>query len=347
MYLESFGLNEFPFRLTPDADFLYMSKAHARAKAYMDYTVLSRDGFVVLTGEIGSGKTTLLNKLLSELPSDVVVAKVFQTQLTELEFLQAVLGDFGVEVPLGTGKVAMLDALNVFLIDNYQQGRRVLLIVDEAQNLHEKVLEELRLLSGLETDKDKLLSIILTGQPELAAMIDSPHMEQLAQRVRLRFHLCALSVVEMREYIRHRLEVAGGSLDAIFDDDAFPIIYEYTGGIPRLINSLCDMAMLTAFADESSRVGHAVVRQAIDELGWVPFAERPGQMGRVPMLATGRLASPLAVEAIGVAQLPADAADKLSRLLEFMPRMSAGLMGKIRLIEEQLRDISQELKRKV
>src|SRR5690606_22991433 len=192
MYLEFFGLSEHPFRLTPDADFLYMSKAHARAKAYMDYTVLSRDGFVVVTGEIGSGKTTLINKLVAELPDDVVVAKIFQTQLNEIEFLQALLIEFGIEA-YATGKTERLNQLNDLLIDCYRQDLRVLLIIDEAQNLGDKVLEEVRLLSGLETNKEKLMSIILTGQPELAKMIDSPHMEQLAQRVRLRFHLNTLS----------------------------------------------------------------------------------------------------------------------------------------------------------
>src|SRR5690625_4091 len=167
MYLDYYGLTEAPFRLTPDADFLFMSRAHARAKAYMDYTVLSRDGFVVVTGEIGAGKTTLLNKLIHELPRDVLVAKIFQTQLNEIEFLQAVLTEFGVE-RFGSGKVELLNQINDFLIDMYRQNRRVLLIIDEAQNLSDSVLEEVRLLSGLETKKDKLVSIILAGQPELA-----------------------------------------------------------------------------------------------------------------------------------------------------------------------------------
>ncbi len=349
MYLDYYGLTEAPFRLTPDADFLFMSRAHARAKAYMDYTVLSRDGFVVVTGEIGAGKTTLINKLVAELPRDVLVAKIFQTQLNETEFLQAVLTEFGAE-RFGTGKVELLNQINDFLIDMYRQNRRVLLIIDEAQNLSDKVLEEVRLLSGLETNKDKLLSIILAGQPELAQVVDSPRFEQLAQRVRLRFHLGALSLSETKEYIRHRLRVAGAGEREIVADDAFPLIYEYTGGIPRLINSMCDMALLTAYVDERQVVDEDVIRASIDELGWVPFRDRPTQRARRAESTNQAVMAtpPPTVMAAGMAavQLPSDVGDKVNRLYEFMPKMSAGLMGKMRLIEERLRELSDDLRRR-
>ncbi len=343
MYLEFFGLSEHPFRLTPDADFLYMSKAHARAKAYMDYTVLSRDGFVVVTGEIGSGKTTLINKLVAELPDDVVVAKIFQTQLNEIEFLQALLIEFGIE-SYATGKTELLNQLNDLLIDCYRQDLRVLLIIDEAQNLGDKVLEEVRLLSGLETNKEKLMSIILTGQPELAKMIDSPHMEQLAQRVRLRFHLNTLSEDETRDYVLHRMHVAGND-DEVFLNDAFPMIYEYTGGTPRLINSLCDMALLTAFVDERPTVDETVMQAAVEELGWVPFMQRSGQRERAAAALVAEAAPELDAT---VAEVwgDGDIGEKVSRLYEFLPRMSAGLMSKMRLIEERLRAISEDLKRR-
>lgn len=349
MYLDYYGLTEAPFRLTPDADFLFMSRAHARAKAYMDYTVLSRDGFVVVTGEIGAGKTTLINKLVAELPRDVLVAKIFQTQLNETEFLQAVLTEFGAE-RFGTGKVELLNQINDFLIDMYRQNRRVLLIIDEAQNLSDKVLEEVRLLSGLETNKDKLLSIILAGQPELAQVVDSPRFEQLAQRVRLRFHLGALSLSETKEYIRHRLRVAGAGEREIVADDAFPLIYEYTGGIPRLINSMCDMALLTAYVDERQVVDEDVIRASSDELGWVPFRDRPTQRARRAESTNQAVMAtpPPTVMAAGMAavQLPSDVGDKVNRLYEFMPKMSAGLMGKMRLIEERLRELSDDLRRR-
>lgn len=351
MYLEYYGLSEAPFRLTPDADFLFMSRAHARAKAYMDYTVLSRDGFVVVTGEIGAGKTTLINKLVAELPEDVLVAKIFQTQLNETEFLQAVLTEFGVE-RFGTGKVELLNQINDFLIDMYSQNRRLLLIIDEAQNLSDTVLEEVRLLSGLETNKDKLVSIILAGQPELAQVVDSPRFEQLAQRVRLRFHLGALSLEETRDYIRHRLSVAGVADREIVADDAFPMIFEYTGGIPRLINSICDMAMLTAYVDDRQVVDEDVIQASVEELGWVPFRDRPTQRARREASTNQALPVQAAALAAGradgqaVLDLSDGISEKVERLYEFMPRMSAGLMGKMRLIEERLRDLAEDIRRR-
>lgn len=353
MYLDYYGLTEAPFRLTPDADFLFMSRAHARAKAYMDYTVLSRDGFVVVTGEIGAGKTTLLNKLIHELPRDVLVAKIFQTQLNEIEFLQAMLTEFGID-RFGTGKVELLNQINDFLIDMYRQNRRVLLIIDEAQNLSDSVLEEVRLLSGLETKKDKLVSIILSGQPELAQVVDSPRFEQLAQRVRLRFHLGALSLDETKDYIRHRLSVAGVHDRELFSDDAFPVIYEYTGGIPRLVNSMCDMALLTAFVDERETIDEDVIRASVDELGWVVFRDRPTQRARQAASTNQAVLQPqataAAVSAAGAAvaaePLPDELRDKVERMYEFMPKMSAGLMGKMRLIEERLRELADDLRRR-
>src|SRR5690606_10580822 len=206
------------------------------------------------------------------------------------------------------------------------------------------------LLSGLETNKDKLLSIILAGQPELAQVVDSPRFEQLAQRVRLRFHLGALSLSETKEYIRHRLRVAGAGEREIVADDAFPLIYEYTGGIPRLINSMCDMALLTAYVDERQVVDEDVIRASIDELGWVPFRDRPTQRARRAESTNQAVMAtpPPTVMAAGMAavQLPSDVGDKVNRLYEFMPKMSAGLMGKMRLIEERLRELSDDLRRR-
>src|SRR3989454_5054167 len=208
MYFKHFGLKAQPFQLTPDIGFLFMSEAHTRAKAYMDYTVWNREGFVVITGEIGCGKTTLIQKVLSELDENVVVAKIFQTQLDEVEFLQAMLVDFGLN-PFNAKKVELLDMLNTFLLEQFVQGKQIVLIVDDAHNLSLKVLEEIRMLSGLETQKEKILHVILVGQPPLNELIESPELEQLLQRVRLRFHLKALSVEETADYIAHRLKVAG------------------------------------------------------------------------------------------------------------------------------------------
>jgi type II secretory pathway predicted ATPase ExeA len=266
-YLEHFQFDEQPFRLTPDPDFVYWSKQHARAKAYMESTIWLADGFVVITGEIGSGKTTLLQSFLSDLGDDVVYAVVSQTQLSPSQFLQAVLTEFGFK-PFKKRKVELLDMLNMFLIEQYSNGKKVVLIVDEAQNLREKVLEEIRLLSGIETHKEKVLRIILAGQPELKDTLDKPSLKQLVQRVRLRFHIGPLNRREMGEYIRHRLSVAGNADDKLFADDTYNLIHRYTGGVPRIINTLCDTALLCAFAEDRQTVGLSDVQAAIDELGW-------------------------------------------------------------------------------
>jgi Type II secretory pathway, component ExeA (predicted ATPase) len=273
MYLELFKLNELPFRLTPDPQFLYLSKHHARAKAYMESTIWFTDGFVVITGEIGSGKTTLIETFLKELERDVVVAQINQTQVTAIEFLQTLLVQFGFQ-PFRMKKAELLATLNEFLIEQYANGRRVLLIVDEAQNLSNKVLEEIRLLSGVETTKEKVLRIILAGQPELNDKLNSPSLVQLAQRIRLRFHLTALSKNDTVAYIQHRLEVAGSQGREIFQPDTFPIIYRYTGGIPRLVNTLCDTSMMSSYARDRDIVTVEDVKAAIEELQWVEYTER-------------------------------------------------------------------------
>jgi general secretion pathway protein A len=274
MYLEHFKLKEMPFRLTPDSEFLYMSRAHSRAKAYMDYTVWNREGFVVITGEIGCGKTTLIQKLLTELDENVLVAKIFQTQLDDVEFLQAVLVEFGLN-PFNAKKVELLDMLNSFLLDNFFQLKQLLLIVDDAHNLSPKVLEEIRMLSGLETRKEKVLHVILVGQPSLNDMLDSPDMEQLTQRIRLRYHIKSLSEQDIGDYIQHRLRIAGAaSPDKIFESDTISVIFRYTGGMPRLINTLCDTAMLCAFADNLHTVSANTLNTAIEELLWLPYAKR-------------------------------------------------------------------------
>jgi len=273
MYLDHFQLSELPFRLSPDPAFLYLSQIHSRAKAYMESTIWFTDGFVVITGEIGSGKTTLIETFLKELEQDVVVAQLNQTQISPLEFLQTLLAQFGFS-PFKMRKAELLATLNQFLIEQYANGRKVLLIIDEAQNLSNKVLEEVRLLSGVETTKEKVLRIILAGQPELSDKLDSADLVQLKQRVRLRFHLTALSEPDATEYIRHRLRVAGAGEREIFEPDTFPLLYRYTGGIPRLTNTLCDTALLAAFAQDRVTVGADDVRSAIAELQWVEYAAR-------------------------------------------------------------------------
>jgi general secretion pathway protein A len=244
MYLELFNLHELPFRLTPDPQFLYLSKHHARAKAYMESTIWFTDGFVVITGEIGSGKTTLIETFLKELEKDVVVAQINQTQVTAIEFLQSVLVQFGFS-PFKMKKAELLATLNEFLVEQYANGT-----------------------------KEKVLRIILAGQPELNDKLNAPGLVQLAQRIRLRFHLTALSKTDMSAYIQHRLEVAGSQGRQIFDPEAFPLIYRYTGGVPRLVNTLADTAMMAAFAQDRSAVSVDDVKAAVEELQWVEYAER-------------------------------------------------------------------------
>jgi general secretion pathway protein A len=273
MYCELFQLTEPPFRLTPDPQFLFASKQHARAKAYMESTIWLADGFVVITGDIGSGKTTLIEAFVSELPKDVVLAHISQTQLTPVEFLQALLVEFGFK-PFRMRKVELLSMLKDFMVEQYAAGKKILLIIDEAQNLTRKVLEEVRLLSGLELQKEKLLRIIIAGQPELSHKLDSERLQQLTQRVRLRFHLGALSKRETHEYITHRLEVAGAKGRKIFEPTACDTVFRYTGGVPRLVNVLCDTALLCAFAEERTVIDEALVKAAVEELQWVEYSER-------------------------------------------------------------------------
>ncbi len=281
MYLQHFGLDQQPFQLTPDADFLYLSKAHNRAKSYMEYTVWNRDGFVVITGEIGSGKTTLIQQLLRSVDENVRIARIYQTQLNEVEFFQAILHELGLN-PFQAGKVELISMLNNYLLEQYSDGRQVILIVDEAQNLSKRVLEELRMLTGMETDEDRILNLILVGQPELKNLLDAPGMEQLSQRIRFRFHLAELGEEDIHNYINHRLSVAGlnknksGSMPKIIKDECISVIYRYTGGIPRLINSLCDTALICAFVENKKTVTAKIIEEAVNELQWVPYDERVG-----------------------------------------------------------------------
>jgi len=289
MYLEPVKLKELPFRLSPDPQFLYLSKQHARAKAYMESTIWFTDGFVVITGEIGSGKTTLIESFLKEVPADVVVAQINQTQVSAIDFLQAVLVQFGFS-PFKMRKAELISTINNFLIEQYAAGRKVLLIVDEAQNLRMRVLEEIRMLSGVETTKEKVLRIILAGQPELNNKLDAPTLEQLTQRVRLRFHLTTLSEQETQGYIQHRLDVAGAGDRELFTADTFPEIFRYTGGVPRLINTLCDTAMMAAFTADRGIVTSADVASAVAELQWKEYGARVHQHPPEPELELPRAA---------------------------------------------------------
>jgi general secretion pathway protein A len=274
MCLEFFDLREPPFLLGPDADFLFLSTQHSLAQAYLNYALLNRESIVVLTGEPGSGKTLLLQKLCSQIGDHVVAAHITHTQVSPVQFLQVLLLELGFK-PFGKRKVELLDMLNRFLVDQHEHGRQVALVIDDAHNLSDKVLEEIRLLADVDAGKGGGMNLILCGQAALLDTLSAPVLAPLAQRVRFRFHLASLSQSETNEYIEHRLAIAGAKQpDAIFAANTTPMIYRYTGGIPRLVNILCETALLGAFADDCKVVTDRLIAKSVEELDWRPFAER-------------------------------------------------------------------------
>jgi general secretion pathway protein A len=275
MYTSFFGLHEKPFSITPDPRYLFMSERHAEALAHLLYGVKESGGFIQLTGEVGTGKTTLVRSLLQQLPDTADVALILNPALSRIEFLLAICEELRVPLPQERGSVkALTDALNRFLLENHSRGRRTIVIVDEAQNLKPDVLEQVRLLTNLETTKQKLLQIILIGQPELRALLARNDMRQLAQRITGRYHLQPLSRDEAEAYIDHRVKVAGG-VGRIFAEGARREIYRLARGIPRMINVIADRALLGAFTAESHQVTPPIVRRAAAEVYDTPFAALP------------------------------------------------------------------------
>jgi type II secretory pathway predicted ATPase ExeA len=274
MCLEFFGLRASPFLLSPDPKFLYLSTQHSLAQAYLNYGLLNHESIVVITGEAGSGKTLLLNNLCAQIDEHVVAAHISHTQVSPVQFLQVLLLEFGFK-PFGKHKVELLDMLSRYLTEQHEHGRQVVLIIDDAHNLSDKVLEEIRLLADSDAGKGGGMNLILCGQPALLDTLAIPLLAPLTQRVRFRFHLSALSQTETREYIEHRLAVAGApEPDTLFTATTGPMIYRYTGGIPRLVNILCETALLGAFADDFNVVTDRAVAKAVEELDWRPYAER-------------------------------------------------------------------------
>jgi general secretion pathway protein A len=284
MYESWFALKEKPFSLTPDPEFLFLSEAHQKALDHLLYGLESGEGFIVVTGDIGVGKTTVCRTLLSRLSERFVTSLIVNPLLTEKELIRAILEDFGGEAPHGTKK-DILDALNRFLLAEAERGRRPVLIVDEAQNLPPTLLEQVRLLSNLETDKRKLLQIVLIGQNELKEKLGLPALRQLNQRVTVRAEIRPLSRKETARYVDHRLGVAGGGGRGFLASGAEKAVYRRSGGVPRLINMLCDRAFLSAFLRSSATVEPGDVRQAVESLSegshtrkllrWIPWVATP------------------------------------------------------------------------
>lgn len=265
MYREFFGLKEKPFNITSDPNFLFLSRAHKEAFSHLLYGIKERKGFLEITGEVGAGKTTLCRALLSQLDRNTKSAFIFNSTLPELQLLQAIIEDYGLVIA-GKNKVSLLRQLNNFLLEELSRGNNVILIIDEAQNLKSSMLEEIRMLSNLETDKEKLFQIILVGQPELRSKLDSPNLRQLRQRIAVRFHITPLEKDEIDKYIYHRLAVAGSNGQIIFAPAAIECIHRFSGGIPRLINMVCDKCMLTAYVMETKDITLPIVEKSIQEM---------------------------------------------------------------------------------
>ncbi|MBN1829489.1 MAG: AAA family ATPase [Deltaproteobacteria bacterium] len=269
MYRAFYGFKENPFNLTPDPDFLFMSRAHEEAYTHLEYAIIEHKGFVVITGEIGAGKTTLVNYLLRKVDRDVEFALVNQTSVNSDELMRMICQEYHLKVD-GLDKIERMNRFQEFLIKRFVEGKRVALIIDEAQNLAKDTLEEIRMLSNLELEKQHLLQIILLGQPELRRKLHQRGLEQLTQRITVHWHLNALSEKETSEYILHRLKVAGSANPNIFDEEAVRTIYEHSRGIPRLINILCDASLVHGYADELPVINRDVVELVVSmrELGF-------------------------------------------------------------------------------
>ena len=265
MYTNFFGFREKPFKLVPNPEYLFLSKSHEEALAHLNYAISEGDGFVEITGEVGTGKTTLCRALLENLDQDTVAAYIFNPKLGPKQLLKTINDELGIVYDADNTK-DLIDKLNAFLLRKKSEGRRVLILIDEAQNLTKNVLEQLRLLSNLETNKEKLLQIILVGQPELAAMLESYELRQLGQRITLRYQLSELTRSETQEYIQYRLNVASQRKGIHFERSAANQIYKYSQGVPRLINIACDRALLTAFGLNQHRITGAIAKSAIGEL---------------------------------------------------------------------------------
>ncbi|MEJ2099754.1 MAG: AAA family ATPase [Desulfobacterales bacterium] len=275
MYNTFFGFKEKPFKLVPNPAYFYLSKSHEEALAHLNYAISQGDGFVEITGEVGTGKTTLCRAFLENVNRTVEAAYIFNPKLGPKQLLRTINEEFGIKTN-GENTKELIDALNLFLIQKKAAGKKVILLIDEAQNLNRNVLEQLRLLSNLETNRDKLLQIILVGQPELSEILNSHSLRQLGQRITLSYQLSPLTFNECKEYIQYRINIAARKTAIKFDRSAYRQIYKYSKGIPRLINIVCDRSLLTAFVLNQFNITAGIAKTSIKELANRGYTRRYG-----------------------------------------------------------------------
>jgi general secretion pathway protein A len=335
MYTKYFGFNEKPFTLTPNPRFIFLSKNHKEAFAHLLYGINNHYGFIELIGEVGTGKTTVLRTLLSQLQdANYRSALIFNPCLSGVELLRSINHEFGVPADSEYANELLAD-LNRFLLAENSGGKTVVLVIDEAQNLQPEVLEQIRLISNLETEDDKLIQIILAGQPELEALLQRPELRQLNQRIAVRYRLRSMSMDETRAYIRHRMEVAGETGGVSFGRYAIKWIYLYTRGVPRMINILCDRALLIAYGDERRNISAGVVTRAIREI--INRPEKSRLSYAVKGLAVAVLAIALVI--VGIRWLPARPQGNHETTEISVPAVSA--VGQLPRLEQEIRSYDQ------
>jgi len=335
MYEAFYGLKERPFTLMPDPDYLFLGSQHKLAKAYLEYGIKERMGFVVLTGEVGTGKTTLIKSLLREKEAELRLGVLYQTSVEAEDLLDLLLKEFQVRGHFGGSRTARLGAFNQFLLSAYAQNEHVVLVVDEAQNLGPKALEELRLLSNLQTEKDPLLQVILVGQPGLRDRLKHPALRQLAQRVAIHFHLQPLDLDETKDYIRFRLARAGGS--GIFTVSALERIYEYTQGVPRRINAWCDLALVAGYAEGRHEIDAEFIDVVITvQGGSLEDLQSEAGLTPPPPASPDEIITPVAPASNnGLAAVVAELSGRLTRLEGMVLDLTSQLLPVINQILDQ------------
>lgn len=276
LYMDFFGLSERPFTLLPDPDFIFWSRAHRRAYSVLEYGVITKSPITLVTGEVGVGKTTLVQKLLQTLDDDVTLGLISNAQGGRGELLQWALNSLGVETDLTAAYVTLFQQLQDFVIEEYAAGRRVILLIDEAQNLSVEGLEELRMLTNINSNKDELMQLILVGQPELRQMVMRPELRQFSQRVTATYHVGSLDRAAVAGYMQHRLTHVGGT-GSEFTDEAIDLVHLHSDGIPRLVNRLCDFAMVYAATEERRVVDAAIIEEVLEDGIFLPAAHTTGE----------------------------------------------------------------------